>query len=76
MCLVLGRMAAESGKLPSEVVFGTAAMAERTEWHLAFDFAVMTRRWAAIQAELDRKAPASSRRRGRRGTGVNLPDPV
>ncbi|AFZ66981.1 hypothetical protein [Deinococcus peraridilitoris] len=80
LALVIGRMATACGTLPTVVLFGQAALTERTGWHVGFDYAVLTRFWkheAEARTANNPNARAAlnrSRVRGKRGTGDNLPD--
>jgi hypothetical protein len=52
--LSLSIMAAEYHVLPSMMMFGTPAMDERTDWHIAFDYA-MWRRFAEARDKQQKK---------------------
>lgn len=76
-------MAAEYGVLPSVAVWGSEALEQRTEWHLAFDFAAYRSLEQSRRKARDRSNPRASWEANRNailsgakgavGTGLNLP---
>jgi hypothetical protein len=57
-------MAAEYHVLPSVIMFGSSAMDERTDWHVAFDYA-MWRRFAEARDKQQKKAAREQNNRRR-----------
>lgn len=79
-------MASEYGVLPSVAVWGSAAMDDRTEFHLAFDFAAFrvlerARKHARETANpgmafAEKRAAIRSGKLGAVGNGLNMPRPT
>lgn len=84
--VAVSAMASEYGVLPSVAVWGSPALEERTEFHLAFDFAAFRALERARKDARDKANPhmafqekrdaIRSGKLGAVGSGLNMPRPT